>query len=645
MADTLNIQTPRRRLYERLVLTAIVVAVGVFYYWTAWSCGATMIVPRQARFTGNSPDLHPVHYGYYNLLADAFLAGQTSLSYQSPEMQTLDNPYDPVKNQPYRLSDGSYYKGKYYLYFGPTPAVILFVPWRILGVGNMSEPLAAFLFAFGAFVVSLLLLRRLVRSYLPRTPLWIQAIAAVCAGLCNLMPFLLRMPIVYHVAIICGQCMLLAGLWLLFWGYEAPACRPVLWTLASLATGLGVGARPTVIFSAGAMVAVYLAALRRDYAWDFRRAWRETICLALPLGACLLMLGLYNHVRFDSWTEFGWRHLTNAVQMKNLPAFSADNLLPGLYFALWCPARLGYLFPFLHLRSGPSAYPGTLPAGYEGPEMLGGMLPNIPITFLLLAIPLVLWLERKNKSGLVLALSCLTGLGLATMTFVAYAVSGNSMRYLADSLPLLLLASLAAWFYLVDRIRRGWARVCLNVPAVILLLYGCLFSVCISMKGPCELLLLAKPKLYHSMELALEPVSNYLGRFYASPGGVDATFSLTEAPNDDPEKRKIWLSKDRPLFLQLHSPRPTTAKLIARMEAGEETPDSKTCHLRIQQQGYPDVILEMALPFAGTIGLPLDKGMNMIAIDVLESSTRELTDSFAPRVINMEPINLYFVTR
>src|SRR5206468_7160345 len=68
---------------------------------------------------------------FYNVLADALRHGQLHLRIEPrPEMFELMEPYEPARNDPFRLHDASLYKGKYYLYFGVVPAFLLFVPWR-----------------------------------------------------------------------------------------------------------------------------------------------------------------------------------------------------------------------------------------------------------------------------------------------------------------------------------------------------------------------------------------------------------------------------------------------------------------------------------------------------------------------------------
>ena len=80
-------------------------------------------------FAAAVPLRHLPQHRYYNLLADAFRAGQTSLLVTpSPELLALPNPYDPAQNAALRLHDATLYRGRYYLYFGPTPALVLFLP-------------------------------------------------------------------------------------------------------------------------------------------------------------------------------------------------------------------------------------------------------------------------------------------------------------------------------------------------------------------------------------------------------------------------------------------------------------------------------------------------------------------------------------
>ena len=179
-----------------------------------------------------------------------------------PELLALDDPYDPAQNAPWRLHDASLYDGRYYLYFGPTPVVLVYLPLRLVGV-DASEALAAATLGFAGFLFALALMRFLIDRYRPRTSLATQVVAALLLGLANVVPFLLRRPAVYEVAIAGGYACLMAGLHLTLTAVLRD--RPSLWRLAagSLALGLAVGARPNLIVALPIWIWAWRARLAR----------------------------------------------------------------------------------------------------------------------------------------------------------------------------------------------------------------------------------------------------------------------------------------------------------------------------------------------------------------------------------------------
>src|SRR6266496_5419261 len=285
------------------IAVMLVLALSV---WTAGTNGVSLAPSDNAPIVPTDevvPGLR--HYGFYNLLSDGFMAGELSLRVAPhPWLLALPDPYDPAINGPWRFHDLSLYKGKYYLYFGATPALILFVPFRVLGLGKMPEPLAVAIFCFGGFIFSVLLFRRLLRQYLPSTPFWMELLGLSCLGLCNAAPFLLRRPVMYEVAISCAYFLLMGGLYWLLTGYlkDGPPWRLA---MASLFFGLGVGARPTVIFVAPLLLLVWFIRLRNRMRWRSPSGMLSSLSLFVPFGICVFLLGLYNRLRFDSWAEIG----------------------------------------------------------------------------------------------------------------------------------------------------------------------------------------------------------------------------------------------------------------------------------------------------------------------------------------------------
>jgi len=189
-----------RRLATGLPLAALTAVLALFYGWTASN--------------GRPFGLGQPHEGLYNLLTDALVHGQLHLRVQpEPELFELSAPYEPGRNANVRLQDASLYRGKYYLYFGAAPALLLFVPWRLAGLGDLPEGLAAAFFATAGFVVWAVVLRRLVREHFAATPAWMRSVGYITLGLASVVPFALRGASVHEVAITAGYACLAGATW------------------------------------------------------------------------------------------------------------------------------------------------------------------------------------------------------------------------------------------------------------------------------------------------------------------------------------------------------------------------------------------------------------------------------------------------
>ena len=167
---------------------------------------------------------------YYNGLTDGFLAGKLSLPTEpSPQLMALQDPYDPGQNASLRLHDASYYNGKYYLLFGVTPVVLLFLPFRALGIGDLPQSAAVAAFTFAGVVFWFLTVSLVRRKCVPHRGAGVLYATLVTLGFGGAIPFLLRRPAMYEVAIACGFFCLAATVFFSFPQHsmrEPPVGRP-----------------------------------------------------------------------------------------------------------------------------------------------------------------------------------------------------------------------------------------------------------------------------------------------------------------------------------------------------------------------------------------------------------------------------------
>ena len=113
-------------------------ALFAFYCWTGTSSSSAP--PDESEDTASGSH-------YYQLLAKGFLAGHLYMPVPvSPQLLALPDPYDATRNAAFRVQDASLYRGRYFLYFGPTPVVTLFVPWKAVTGRALSAVFQEFFF-------------------------------------------------------------------------------------------------------------------------------------------------------------------------------------------------------------------------------------------------------------------------------------------------------------------------------------------------------------------------------------------------------------------------------------------------------------------------------------------------------------------
>jgi tetratricopeptide (TPR) repeat protein len=367
---------------------------------------------------------------YYNLLVQGFRAGQLSLKKEVPPgFAQLADPYDRTANTPYGVLDLSYYEGKFFLYFGVTPALVLFWPYVALTGHYLSQKDAGVIFCVIGFLVSVGLLCALWRRYFAEISVAVVAASTLALGLATFTPLLLARCDVHEVSVTCGYMLTMLALGGIYCALHKPE-RGWRWlAAASLAYGLAVGARPSLLFGA----VILLAPVAQ--AWRERRKIMALLVAATgPIILIGLGLMLYNALRFDNPFEFGQHYQLSAQRQVTLRFFGLDYLWFNLRVYFLEPARWVAHFPFVHDIAVPPQ-----PVSYMQVETPFGILTNIPLAWLALAMPLA-WQNRSEQAGstlrwFVVAVALLFGIcGLTVGLFWS-----TSYRYEVDFLPALLL--------------------------------------------------------------------------------------------------------------------------------------------------------------------------------------------------------------
>ena len=392
------------------------------------------------RFIGSAgAPAWPVYGVYHDLQADGFLRGHTSLPIEpAPELLRAANPYDSA-NMRFWWLDASYYRGKYYIYWGPVPALLQAVGKWVLGVrGGVGDQYVDVFFHDLAFVVGALLIERLLHRLFNARSRWLLTLAVLVFAFANPTPHGVATASTYHTAILAAQAWLLCGLLLAFdavWHAGSDAART--WRLvgAGACWGLALGSRVTVLPAIALLVALTAAA----EAWPATRRWRRLLRGTLAVGGPVALAGAallaFNKVRFDAWLEFGSKLQLSAFPIR----FSPSYILANLYSYTFRPAAVTCEFPYVHQvwSMGAPAFPRgfPLPHDYLVLEPIVGWALAVPFTWLipfafaLAPRPVVLSSPRvRCYLFCVLAFVVLSSVSGA----VALLVYTGTMRYLSD---------------------------------------------------------------------------------------------------------------------------------------------------------------------------------------------------------------------
>jgi len=316
----------------------------------------------------------------YNRMIDGFLDGHLYLRREvPPAFARLADPYDPTQNAPFReppyyLYDLSYYRGRIYAYFGPAPAMLLFLPYHLATGSYLSYKGAAAVLVSATFLALGWLARDARRRYAPAMPDWLLAAALLALGLASALPSLMARVDIWEVPV-AAVCAFTAFTLLCLWrAWHSPSVRHRWLAAASLATGLAIASRPT---------ALVLLPLLGLFLLEERLApgglWngRSLAAAALPLAACLTALAAFNYGRFGDILDSGHRYQLPGGQYESkIRLFS-----PGY---IWDNVRLYYLHPAPWMSRFPfvgDASAIALSSGHSKGELTFGLLLNLPLAW------------------------------------------------------------------------------------------------------------------------------------------------------------------------------------------------------------------------------------------------------------------------
>lgn len=415
---------------------------------------------------------------YYALLSEGFLSGQLSLPIlPSEHLLALPDPYDPIENYGLTLHDASLYHNKYYLYFGPLPALAFFIPFKLLTRYYPSEALSVVFFLSLGFIINFILLIQIKKRYFPELPEAQVLFAGLLLAYATTAPFLLTRGLFYELAIASAYCATSFALFFLYKAVTNNFSKVQDVVFFSLFLALSVSGRANFSLICIILIPAILIYMIKNAPPKKLRVL--IVSILLPAIIIAIGLAIYNYLRFNSIFEFGEKYALSGVEVSKMPPMFDTNfamIRHAIYYYFFQTFTFGHgyrHFPNLpHIYIKPNLLPPQQPYYYEP---VAGYFMLTPIAIFIFALPAMIKSYLKNgilKNNLLPIFLIFTSL-VPTIIMLFYFLLGwsSNQRYEMDFSPYLTLLSIVSYWLLQKSELKHWV---LNTSKIIFIILAAL---------------------------------------------------------------------------------------------------------------------------------------------------------------------------
>lgn len=368
----------------------------------------------------------------YERLADALIDGHFYLNDEPSEtLKELSNPYDSqLRDKMHQesgesyLVDHAYFEGKYYCYFGIVPALLFFVPFKLLFGVHLPSWLMITICALLYCVVSFAFIYTLIKKYFKKTSLGLYLVLSTVFIAMSSIVYLTFFATTYSIPIILGLLLGITGLtfWLRAGGEKL---KKLYLVLGALCIALIIGCRPQL-----AIILLFAFPIFWDEIKERKffsaKGLGNTLCVIVPFLFVGIGIMYYNYARFGSVFDFGANYNLTNNDMTRRGIVLARNWL-GIFEYLFQPLNCISKFPFLKVVGD------NLQTDYQGyissEPLFGGYFWFNPICIM------AIWgmkyrnnLRKKN----IWRLNVLSFSSAVVLILLTIQMSGLTQRYMSD---------------------------------------------------------------------------------------------------------------------------------------------------------------------------------------------------------------------
>jgi len=379
---------------------------------------------------------------YSHHMTDALLKKQLHLDIEVPKsLLSAERPYDRAYRKQKGISDfdvitdASFYKGKYYSYYGMVPVILLFAPYKLLTGNYLPTSMGAFLFGSIATVLLMLLWKQIAQNYLKKIPYFFFLIGGGALYAFSLIPTMLTIIHFHLIAQYSALSFVILGVMMLLQAKEKLSIKCL--AISSFSFALAVGCRPPALFWS-----ILIPVLLWDKRKELINASKYLLAIIIPFVIVGSILAWYNYARFDSPFVFGENILIMFVNQGMYNQISIigkiHSFIKTVLFVLFNPPNLDLTFPFISAKISNISVAKTN-YFHEYDPIVG-----------IFCFP-IMWFLFYVKKVNILKNFILAGIFISSFDIILLAFIARNWRYVMDFSWIIALGALICAFQLQEK--------------------------------------------------------------------------------------------------------------------------------------------------------------------------------------------------
>lgn len=392
----------------------------------------------------------PAH-GQYNELADALEKGQVFLDRKPPKsLENATNPYDGAIRWNCVVTEGNehfdidyaYFEGRYYSYFGPVPAILFFIPYKLI-TGTQCRTwdvvtLCTILFCLASFGLIYVIGKRYFSNlsygiYLLMSSFYFWGGAVV---------YLVYTGNVYSLPIISSLLFGTLGLTMWIAARKDGYLRKRYLLMGSFLIALIIGSRPQLAIILFLAFPIFGKEIIEEREFFSKKGVINTLLVIIPFLIIGCSMMWYNYARFHSPFDFGANYNLTSNDMTHR-GFIFDRFSLGVFCYLLQPLNISPKYPFMHIVNTSNDY-----LGFTNIEFLFGGF--FAINTLALCCLLVFKMKKELKEHGIYAISVASMVMAIVIMLLDIQMAGLTQRYMSDFGWLIILSAIIPIFMLEE---------------------------------------------------------------------------------------------------------------------------------------------------------------------------------------------------